>query len=476
MNENKKQCLYSAAMVALALIVGIATLICIKKYDVHAEGTDDLTGWIMVYSSKGQAITGGEPVEQDIILYMKYSDFDAGSMCLVDNGNGYINWYSTVGTVPGREMRTVAYTEPHAANWKSGNALPSADYTFNAFYIFKTKDDANGYLKGTVPATAATNYDEVQQALQDIEKQIRDMNRTHDSTIPVPERANINVITSSSVSSVFEYNEEEITKFEEETGYTLQYEYRVEYIYQMLAKYQIENQASNISSLKNSKFSNGSSTASYDSNGLIHIEGTCKELYTAFKETLNTEIGLNGAVADSGEFVSEGNVDLTCVVTSSPPNYYSLYSIPKSLMNFAEYHMQFVLAQAKITTFYVDSDGYRHDSDDIYIRRPLWEKDEAGYGITYTRVTKDENGDDVFKSSYDMDSNGNKTNSSISSDINVDNIVEHVKNGYGLAGDDGYLNLTQRFLQGVPNYIWWIVAMALSINLLAIAVKIFRGM
>lgn len=477
MNENKKQFLFTVTMVILALVVGIATLFCIKKYDVHAEETDNLTGWIMVYRYTGQALTASDPVDQDIILYMKYSDFDPNVMCFYEKNGAYF-LLSSKSPIEGREVRTISQPEPHSGKWKSGNSPGGGinDVTFNAFYVFSSADEAGGYLKGTVPATSATNYDEVQQALQDIEKQIRDLNREHDSTIPVPERASINVITTSSVSSVFEYNEEEITKFEEETGYTLQYEYRVEYIYQMLAKYQIENQASNISSLKNPKFSNGSSTASYDSNGLIHVEGTCKELYTAFKETLNTEIGLNGAVADSGEFVAEGNVDLTCVVTSSPPNYYSLYSIPKSLMNFAEYHMQFVLAQAKITTFYVDSDGYRHDSDDIYIRRPLWEKDEAGYGMTYTRVTKDENGDDVFKSSYDMDSNGNKTDSSISSDINVTNIVEHVKNGYGLAGDDGYLNLTQRFLQGVPSYIWWIVAMALSINLLAIAVKIFRGM
>lgn len=475
MNENKKQCLYSVAMVALALIVGIATLFCIKKYDVHAEGTDDLTGWIMVFRYTGQALTAGEPVDEDVILYMKYSDFDSSSMCLYENRGALWCWFKD-SVVDGAEVRTISHPELSLSRWKSGNALPSAAPTFNAFYIFSSEDEARGYLKGTVPATSATNYDEVQQALQDIEKQIRDMNRTHDATIPVPERASINVITTSSVSSVFEYNEEEITQFEEETGYTLQYEYRVEYIYQMLAKWQIESKISHISSLKSPKYATGRNTAEYDANGLIQIEGTCEELYTAFKATLNTEIGDNGALADSGEFVTEGNVDLKCVVTSSPPDYYTLYSIPKSLMNFTEYHMQFVLAQAKIITFYVDADGYRHDSDEVYIRRPLWEKDEAGYGMTYTRVTKDENGNDVFKSSYDMDSNGNKTNSSISSDINVDNIVEHVKNGYGLAGDDGYLNLTQRFLQGVPNYIWWIVAMALSINLLAIAVKIFRGM
>lgn len=477
MNENKMKYLYTAAMVALTLIVGIAALFCIKKYDVHAEDTDELNGWIEVYSWMSTYMTSkGQQAEEEVIEYMPYADYNPSEMCLVKDINGNLKFYS-----PNKTNISEKFLAPEsygyvktAGNWKHGNCLRGSNYVFNAFYIFDSEDTASGYIKGTVPATSALNYDAASKAIADIEKQIRDSQRVHDSTIPVPINAGINVITTSSVSSVFEYDEEEIKKFGEETGYTLMYEYSVEYIYQMLAKFQIEKQVSCISSLKFPDSKSGSDTASLNANGIIEIDGTCKDLYTAFKATNNIEIGSNGAVADSGMFVSEGCVDIKCVVTSSPPNYYELYMIPKSLVNFHEYHMQFVLAQAKIVTFYVDADGYRHDSDAIYIRRPLWENDEEGYGMTYTRITKDEDGNDIFQSSWDVDSNGKQTDNIGS--IDDGNILQYVKNGFGLSGTDGYIALARHFFQGVPSSIWTLLAMALAVSIAVIVFKALRGM
>lgn len=453
MNENKKQCLYSAAMVALALIVGIATLFCIKKYDVHAEGTDDLTGWIMVYSSKGQAITGGEPVEQDIILYMKYSDFDAGSMCLVDNGNGYINWYSTVGTVPGREMRTVAYTEPHAANWKSGNALPSADYTFNAFYIFKTKDDANGYLKGTVPATAATNYDEVQQALQDIEKQMQEFNKTYDGSIPIPDKVYFSSLGASGVTGVWSYNSSTFNDFE----YELYYDVKLEHFYST------SSFVEKIFSKEKTTYNNFKKTSDESINELGQVVPQYSvQNYADNHVTGSIYNGLLSDTSDKGIKEINGLMYVTNTITS----------VPQEFKLNLDFQYLYVGSQLSVTPYYVNGDGEKKYGKTVVSRKFTADDLDAILGSTNTVVATDDSGTQYAESQTKVDSNGNYYDNVLT----TDNVTEYVKNGFGLAGSDGYVELSRRFFGGIPAYIWAIIAMALSVNLTVIVFKVLRGM
>lgn len=453
MNENKKQYLYTAVAVILTLIVGIATLFCIKKYDVHAEGTDDLTGWIMVYSSKGQAITGGEPVEQDIILYMKYSDFDAGSMCLVDNGNGYINWYSTVGTVPGREMRTVAYTEPHAANWKSGNALPSADYTFNAFYIFKTKDDANGYLKGTVPATAATNYDEVQQALQDIEKQMQEFNKTYDGSIPIPDKVYFSSLGASGVTGVWSYNSSTFNDFE----YELYYDVKLEHFYST------SSFVEKIFSKEKTTYNNFKKTSDESINELGQVVPQYSvQNYADNHVTGSIYNGLLSDTSDKGIKEINGLMYVTNTITS----------VPQEFKLNLDFQYLYVGSQLSVTPYYVNEDGEKKYGKTVVSRKFTADDLDAILGSTNTVVATDDSGTQYAESQTKVDSNGNYYDNVLT----TDNVTEYVKNGFGLAGSDGYVELSRRFFGGIPPYIWAIIAMALSVNLTVIVFKVLRGM
>ena len=61
-------------------------------------------------------------------------------------------------------------------------------------------------------------------------------------------------------------------------------------------------------------------------------------------------------------------------------------------------------------------------------------------------------------------------------DISNSNVIEYVNNGYGLLGNQGYLQLSQRFFAGVPVYIWGLLAFALSVNIIVIVFKALRGM
>lgn len=461
MNENKKQCLFTVAMIVLALIVGIATLFCIKKYDVHAEETDDLTGWIMVYSSKGQALTAGEPVEQDIILYMRYSDFDRDKMCLFDNGNGYIKWYSKVTPINGKEMRTVSYSEPRASMWKSGNSLPTADYTFNAFYIFASEDDAKGYLKGTVPATSATNYAEAKAVQDKIAKEQEIANAEYESSVPAPDKLYIQSLSATAVNSVFQYTDEGIDL----TGMT--YEVTVEHFYMSASLF--------TSIAKGYTGKNGE--GSYKLNGTIDsvnrliLTETVEDYISKPTELMADHVLVSGITDEKS-----GQMNATNVILSVPTDYSDKFaaSVNAFFTGATNSHRASYCGSQITVVPYKEIDGQLVKGNACVARRFTNEILNTLVGSTYTQVGQDESGNEYIVSSNNQDSNGNQSEGLGS--IDDGNILQHVKNGFGLSGTDGYIALARHFFQGVPSSIWALLSMALAVSVAVIIFKALRGM
>ena len=436
---------------ALGLVIGIISVLFFSKI-VFAEETTLPGDMVQICY-----IPGGYE------LYVHASDFDVTKMAWGKNNGSDYSW-SYVGPnlsqVYYRNSPDKALTPYYNYNNLSMTPYTEVPITCASLYVFNSVGEAQAYINGEIDASSALNYEEVQKN-----------NKDYDSSIPVPVKAYINVITNSTVSSVFSYDETELENFKSQYGYELQYEYEVEYFYQMLSKLQINNQKSNLVTTEKNKDSN---SYSLDENGLFVSSGTAGELYETFSANQLIDLQYCNATADTGPYSCTGVVALDNAVTSSPPNYYELYSIPFSLTSM-EYHMQFILAQVRISTFYVDDSGMRHYSDDIYIRRSLWDKDNDLYGSTYTRITKDENGNDTFQFSHVIDSNGNDVNGVVGS-FSVDSVEQYIKNGYGLTGSDGYIEMSRRFFIGVPEYIWTIIAFALTINVIVILFKILRGM
>lgn len=390
------------------------------------------------------------------------------NFCVYDNGissGGYNISFVDKPSVDGKpDLWTYVYSADQGLSGASGWSNIACDsYSITGCYQFKDLATCRKYLNGqmsdTELATAALNYKEVQDSLA-----------SYDSSIPVPIKGNVNVITVSTVSSIFNYDENEIKQFEEEHGVTLQYDYEVEYFYQLLTKSQINKKNSN---LEVAEVNRGVDDFALDKNNLMVAKTTCKEQFEAFQVggTPTTQKYL--CTADSGTYKTSGAVELSNAVTSSPPDYYTIYSIPFSVFSM-EYHMQFIVAQVRVTTYYIDDSGLKHTSDDVYFRRCLWDEDNDHYGATYTRIAKDESGNDVFKNSYEMNANGDN----ISNDLgNIDdsNLLEHIKNGFGLFGTDGYVALAQRFFLGVPNQIWSLIYMAMAVSIILIVFKTMRG-
>ena len=454
MNENKKQFLFTVTMVILALVVGIATLFCIKKYDGHAEETDNLTGWIMVYRYTGQALTASDPVDQDVILYMRYSDFDPNVMCFYEKNGAYF-LLSSKSPIEGREVRTISQPEPHSGKWKSGNSPGGGinDVTFNAFYVFSSADEAGGYLKGTVPAISATNYDEVQLALQNIEKQMQEFNKTYDGSIPIPDKVYFSSLGASGVTGVWSYNSSTFNDFE----YELHYDVKLEHFYST------SSFVEKIFSKEKTTYNNFKKTSDESINELGQVVPQYSvQNYADNHVTGSIYNGLLSDTSDKGIKEINGIMYVTNTITS----------VPQEFKLNLDFQYLYVGSQLSVTPYYVNEDGEKKYGKTVVSRKFTADDLDAILGSTNTVVATDDSGNQYAESQTKVDSNGNYYDNVLT----TDNVTEYVKNGFGLAGSDGYVELSRRFFGCVPSYIWAIIAMALSVNLTVIVFKVLRGM
>lgn len=455
MKINKQKLKYRIMATVVVLSV-LLSYVAVFVVDSHAAAIDTMpSDYVYVatfHESNGNAWQ----------YYVDKQYFDLSKNCFYKRSDGTADFLGA--TIPNAVRK---YTAPEVYYETVGNM--SANwfpwyFDGSSLYVFSDKDKAESYIAGTLSEADlkkyAINYDEIQES-----------SASYDSSIPVPVKANVNVITASTVSSMFEYDENELRNFEEENNVELQYDYEVEYFYQLLSKSQINNQNSN---LEVAEINRGVDDFALDKNNLFVAKITCKEQFEAFQVggTPTTQKYL--CTADSGTYKTTGIVELNNAVTSSPPDYYTLYTIPFSVFSM-EYHMQFIAAQVRVTTYYVDDSGVKHKSDDVYFRRCLWSKDNDHYGATYTRIAKDDNGDDVFKNSYEMNSNGDDIGSDLGN-IDDGNILQHIKNGFGLTGSDGYIELSNRFFSTVPSGVWSIIMYALAVSVVIIIFKSLRGM
>lgn len=55
-------------------------------------------------------------------------------------------------------------------------------------------------------------------------------------------------------------------------------------------------------------------------------------------------------------------------------------------------------------------------------------------------------------------------------------LLENVDTAFGLTGGNGYFALMNQFLDAVPSQIWTLIGMALSVSIICLVIKIFRGM
>lgn len=486
MSENKKQCLYTAAMVALALIVGIAALFCIKKYDVHAEDTLEVnesseSGYIRIGSCKNimnQNVDWYAPGHQS--YYCTYQAANNAYIVLARGDSfGGVQSFGTYANIWSATGSSTSY-----GNFVLNN---NGYYTVDDFYLspgasllikvpkFSSAEKAILYAKGEIDITEADNYSEIAADL---------ITNSYSNSMPRYDKLTITVNNNDTATVTASMSPEQIEIYQDgfvgnTNPYVLElHNYaiyakkdKIGIFNDFVLKYGLGNKLEN--TLPNNKKID--ELIQYDSDDRLLVKSyagegaTSKCLYDDFMTRSDSSYLMasrqkNISPPDGVIATSTYTIDIT-----PASNNIGTGSDTYDLIGYCS-----VIAICK-----KDDDGNYITGDCTYSYSWLTSAIANRYGNKSESYTPD--GTQVSGSSnyYDKVTGSDLDITGISSGtskIDSDSLVEHVKNGYGLAGDDGYLNLTQRFLQGVPEYIWWIVAMALSINLLAIALKIFRGM
>lgn len=332
-------------------------------------------------------------------------------------------------------------------------------------YQFANKQECEAYLNGELDASAALNYEEVKN------KTNLDYGK-HDSNIPVPTKAYISSISFSNVTASVQYSPTEIEDFKKRYNVDELYcDIEMEFFYQYLSQTQINNR---ICSPNMSEYGPASCVNRY---GIMFSETTCGTLFNSIKLSNGSipDLYKSVACADSGSEMFYSPVQELLTFNSVPPDYSNLYYNDFNLFTF-EHHMTFICAQVKIRTYYVDeSTGDKVYSDDLYIRRFVFDSANEDYGSTYTRMEEDEEGNQDYIDSGFLDEDGNDSYYD-GGYIDADNLLEYIKDGFGLTGDEGYVHMMQMFFRGVPDYIWGLVATAMTVSIFVILFKALRGM
>ena len=348
-----------------------------------------------------------------------------------------------------------------------------------SIYVFDSKEKAIGYLQGTVDAADSLNYD-------DIQKQNREF--AYYGDCPYYDNASFAVNADKSVTyqlSMSEAMQQTYQDILDESGGGFYMDYRVYAVYArsvdlgFFNSYVIDN--GDWSNLVNNKKIDD--LINFDENGRL-IVGNTDDIYSSH----------SGGGGRHGNGISNpfSFLETSPLYARAVDNVYfedqvkAEYSFSK--MFDETYSIQLTPAEVSAANaggytligYYADS-GITYSEDGVH-----YEYGKSVYTYTWLSAAlrdrygsksyfSDAEGNADLDNAYEFDKGGNWTSSSTGS-LDTDGVLNHVNDGYGLLGRDGYLELSRRFFLGVPDYIWALIAMAMSVSIVVILFKALRGM
>lgn len=144
-----------------------------------------------------------------------------------------------------------------------------------------------------------------------------------------------------------------------------------------------------------------------------------------------------------------------------------------SLVSEASYDLVGYVADVRIVYYEVDTGKYIA-SRDTYTYTWIYSTLQERYGSG--TVSYDSDGNIVTKNDFDNLNSDIGSNWGSVPDYEPDTLLQYIRKGFGLLGTDGYIELSRRYFLGIPVYIWALIAMAMSVNIIVIVFKVARGM
>lgn len=399
-------------------------------------------------------------------LYVRSQDFDVSKMCWAKNNSDY-SWYYL-----GPNLSEVYYKYEYqgvfkktSMNDRSMTPFTDIPLTSPSLYVFESISDAQAYLNGEIDASSAVNFEEVQNFNRSF---------TYDSDLPYYDKTSLSLNTDKTClldANMSTSQRDLYNSFSTDSGSPFLIELYSHAIYAKTTElgnfnafvlmYGTENDLGN--KLPNSK--KVDDIIKFDSSGRLIVNG---------------EQGFMGGGGRHG--------DSFVISDSSPLIAYTFEQVTFRDGLSATSHFT-----RDVSYVGTEIDGYILIGYMTEICLVYPDGNDVRYGrktYSYTWLTQalrdrygsqssfyDGDGVKFEGEDYVFDEYGNEVDSTYSgSNITNDNVIDYIKNGYGLTGTDGYIEMSRRFFIGVPDFIWGIIAFALSINVIVILFKVFRGM
>lgn len=334
------------------------------------------------------------------------------------------------------------------------------------FYKFSSLAECQSYLKGEIDASTALNYDEIQNA---------SVTYYDSADVPYYDDCTIIMNTDKTCSYSAVMSQTEQMKIVENTTYTYDYEtyaiygkrddlgaYNSFFIMYGNDKNLLDNALFNKKLDKLIDFDEAGRLIVQEKTGASHSGGGGRH-GDVFSYSTDSSL-----IAYQVDAINDEKLTYSLQRNVTGADTY-IYDDNYILMGY--YSAIYVTAQADGSSErYVGYESYSY----TWVTNALRKKFGSGTNVISGKVS----GTDTIETdkSYSFDSSSGEKVSSSDSDLNTGNLQEYIKNGYGLTGTDGYIELSRRFFLGVPAYIWAIIATALSVNLVVIVFKVVRGM
>lgn len=374
------------------------------------------------------------------------------------NGNNLLSYYPDTGytvEAPLNSSRNQRY-----GYWYADYSAMGL-FESSTFYVFSSESECLQYLAGDLDATEAINYDEINPSF--------DWLSHYDSEVPTVSYLSVPSINPNSAKIEFGFDDyDAVHEYFMENGLSYQLDvypiYCTKVGYSFLSKWSATKYARTWDTMMDHalgfKWSTWAQNHLVDpddiNNNLVDIttlrpvpEGGVPSLLTA----------LDGFMCkDRPITFNEDNCDGT-----------SKFSKILSFDSIGDY--EFVGVYCQVRTY-----SGNKTSGWTYVQK--FNNDNLVY-LLDTKNNYSDKVDDLGDTFISSDNNAALVSpSSVFDNVNLDNpdLTNYVRTGYGLLGSDGYIQLSQQFLLGIPNYIWVLIAFALSVNIIVIVFKALRGM
>lgn len=451
---------------ALGLVFGIVLALFFSNF-VFAEASTSsyvLIDADCIYSKNGTDITksyGFKISVSDPDYLTKYAGvLNTGSIVagITCNKVGVISLNSTTFEVE-RDGNVTTVT---GTNYSTDTSVLS--YTSN-IYIFSTSQMAELYLNGEIDASSALNYEEVQNANRSF---------SYDSDLPYYDKTSLSLNADNTClldANMSNSQRDLYNSFSTDSGSPFMIELYSHAIYAkttdlgnfnaFVLMYGTENNLGN--KLPNAK--KVDEIIKFDSSGRLIVNG---------------EQGFTGGGGRHGDSFSISDSSPLIAYTFEQVTFRDGLSATSHFTRDVSYvgtEMDgYILIgyMTEICLVYPDGNDVRYGRKTYsytWLTRALRERYGSQSSFYDGDGVKFEGEDYVF------DEYGKEVDSTYSGgNLNNDNVIDYIKNGYGLSGTDGYIEMSRRFFVGIPDYIWGIIAFALSINVIVILFKVLRGM